>query len=91
MKLQHALFPLLSLFAFTLSQAEIILSYKFRTHEAKKLFDSQNGEEYVHKAINVSKCGTDHLKGNASANKVVYENYKKIKVSRWIRIRSSRP
>ena len=37
-------------------------------------FDKQNGQECVHKAVNVKKCGTDHLSGNsATENRAAYE------------------
>ena len=59
-----ALFPLLPLLSFTFIQAEVMLAYKFRTHEAKVLYGNQKGDESVHKAPAVKQCGTDHLKGN---------------------------
>lgn len=69
----YTLFPLLSLLSFTFIQAESILAYKFRTHEAKKLYDEQKGYNCVHRAIEVQKCGTDHLLIDTPVNRAAYE------------------
>jgi hypothetical protein len=74
MKLQ-TLFPILSLllFSFNFIQAKIMLLYKFRTHEARRVFDDSDGQECVQKAIKVKSCGMDHLQRDESAYRAAYE------------------
>lgn len=58
---------------FTLLQAEVILIYKFKTPEAKALFDEQKGTECVHNAIIVQDCGKKHLANKDTADSAAYE------------------
>lgn len=64
--------PLLSLIFLSFLRAEIVLSYKFRTKDAKNYFDNQKGTECVHKALVVEQCGKDHLLAKEPAGQVEY-------------------
>ena len=57
----HTLLPLLLLSSFAFVQ-NAMLSYKFRTHEAKAYYNRQNGDSCVQKAEPVKLCGRDYLK-----------------------------
>lgn len=69
----YTFLPLLSLLSFTFLQAESILAYKFRTHEAKKCYDEQRGDKCVHRDIEVQECGTNHLKDDTPVSRAAYE------------------
>lgn len=68
----YTLLPILSLISFTVLRAEIVLSYKFRTADAKHHFDSQKGTECVHKALVVRQCGIDNLLAKEPVDEVGY-------------------
>ena len=67
------LLPILSLIYLGVLRAEVVLSYKFRTMEAKNYFDQQNGTECVHKALVVRQCGLDQLLNKDPADQVGYQ------------------